>query len=350
MIFNKTTELAEIIASLEHQKENNIFLAEIVNDFVDNGGAKQFNKESKSMILEYMKEYYISNDEDKVIINQVNINKLNYEEFASNAYANRFKDININNKDLEIASLEYKPYEIFISDEINIDEKNFFEESVNLGYFEKSYKYLSLSENNTIWMLITPNEILTMKKHIEMAKGNVLTFGLGLGYFQYMTHLKKDVEKIYVIEKNQKIIELFNKYFLPKFDFKNKIVIIEDDAFSYSKYLNSLRIHYLFLDIYHNPLDGLNSFLEFKKVEKNYPSITFSYWLNTSFFALIRRCMISILIEQYFEGYTEEEYLKENSDIDKLINYLYFKTKDLLVDASNILELLNDENLNRLLI
>ena len=56
-------------------------------------------------------------------------------------------------------------------------------------------------------MSIIPNEIETMKEAIETVKGNVLVYGLGLGYFPYMISLKNDVNKITIIEKEDILFE-----------------------------------------------------------------------------------------------------------------------------------------------
>lgn len=68
-------------------------------------------------------------------------------------------------------------------------------------------------ENERIWMTITPNEIETMKEAVDKAFGNVLTFGLGLGYYAYMVSEKVNVESITVVEKiKMSLIYLINMY------------------------------------------------------------------------------------------------------------------------------------------
>ena len=54
-----------------------------------------------------------------------------------------------------------------------------------------------------------------MKLPVERAKGKVLTFGLGLGYFAYMCSLKEEVESVTVVEKDKSVIKLFNEIILP---------------------------------------------------------------------------------------------------------------------------------------
>ena len=81
----------------------------------------------------------------------------------------------------------------------DIDIKDNFIEVSKIGYFNKSFKYLVVNKNDVTWMSTDPNEINTMKDAINNAKGNVLVFGLGLGYYAYMISLKKEVKKITII-------------------------------------------------------------------------------------------------------------------------------------------------------
>mgnify|MGYP004628899591 FL=1 len=124
-------------------------------------------------------------------------------------------------------------------------------------------------------MLITPNEIETMSESISEAYGNVLTYGLGLGYYQYMISNKDNVKSITIIEKDQNIIDLFTKYILPQYKYKNKIKIINEDALKY-KYNNEY--DYVFVDIWHDPSDGIELYTKMKQLEK--PNIKYSYWIE----------------------------------------------------------------------
>ena len=44
-------------------------------------------------------------------------------------------------------------------------------------------------------MSLKPNEIETMEQPIENANGNILVYGLGLGYFAFMASQKNSVKK-----------------------------------------------------------------------------------------------------------------------------------------------------------
>ena len=82
-------------------------------------------------------------------------------------------------------------------------------------------------------MSLIPHEILTMEKHINAVKGNVLVLGLGMGYFAYMISNKEDVSSITIIENNLNLINFFNHHLLPQFENKQKIKIEFADALTY---------------------------------------------------------------------------------------------------------------------
>ena len=115
-----------------------------------------------------------------------------------------------------------------------------------------------------------------MKKSISEATGNVLTYGLGLGYYAYMVSMKDNVESVTIVEKDKGIIDLFTRYILPQFKNKSKIKIINDDAFNYFK--KDIYYDYVFVDIWHDPSDGIDLYLKFKNLEKD--NIKYSYWIE----------------------------------------------------------------------
>ena len=152
-----------------------------------------------------------------------------------------------------------------------------------VGFFEEHFRYPAILENGRIWMTVTPNEIETMKSPIEKAHGKVLTLGLGLGYYQYMISNKTNVDKIYIIDKNETIINLFKKYILPQFQNKDKIKIIHTDAFEFLKNdMSKYNFNFVFSDLWHDVSDGVDMYLDIKNYEKLYPNIDFEYWIEKS--------------------------------------------------------------------
>ena len=218
---------------------------------------------SSFLELDQEEEYYLKKG----------LKQLNVEDYQNNMY---YQNINIdivekNNISYEIE--EYDEYEIFVRDDFIKEGERIIPQ---LGYFNKKFKYPCIKENNNIWMLITPNEINTMKAPINNATGKVLTFGLGLGYFPYMVSNKKEVSEITIIENNQTVIDLFNKNILPQFPNKDKIKIIKADAYEYGKKIEGY--DYVFVDIYHDVSDGIDTYIYFKLRENK--KIKYDYWIE----------------------------------------------------------------------
>jgi len=63
-------------------------------------------------------------------------------------------------------------------------------------------------DGHGVWMSDTPFEYEGVKKHVEKAHGNVLTSGLGLGLFVVLAMIKDNVEKVDIVEREQKVIDL----------------------------------------------------------------------------------------------------------------------------------------------
>ena len=273
------------------------------------------------------------------------IDKLSPKDYSENPYF-----INVRPKAKKDGSfrLDYlkKPSHIgFVYDEM-IAKGRYFEEVTPFGYFEKPFEFLALLEKERIWMSITPHEINTMKEPIKKAKGKVITLGLGLGYFAYMVHLKEDVSKVTVIEKDKKVIALFKENILPFFPFKEKIEIIEGDAVDYME--DASPFDYLFADLWHFAIDGLHLYLKLNKFEKRYPSSVFDYWIEPSMLILIRKALI-ILVEEEIHHTSDDDYKDAATISDEVVNALHFLLKEKEIKSiDDLLELLKEENLKSL--
>ena len=264
---------------------------------------------------------------DAYILN--NLKKLDPKEYLDNPYVQTIKATG-KYKKYALKYITYEPYQLFAYDDISIKGDK---ENSRIGCFDNKFSYLALTEGTNIWMSLNPNEIETMKPYINTAKGNVLVLGLGMGYVPFMMAMKNEVKSITIIEKDPEIIGLFNSLIFPSFKNKEKIKIVEDDAINYVKKNN--RYDYIFADLWHSPEDGLSLFVQLKRINRN-----IDCWLEVSMYALLRRCMIS-LIEENTLGYGEENYRFAKTYTDKIINKYYQKTKNLTLN--------NDEDLDKLL-
>ena len=317
-------------------------------DIFDIDEIKQYIKEGLSekeaMMQMFTKAFDIDYDldENREVMDAYilsNLKKLDSKEYLDNEYAKSVKTTG-KYKKYALKNITYEPYQLFAYDDISLEGDK---ENSLIGYFDHKFSYLALTEGNNIWMSLNPNEIETMKPFINKAKGNVLVLGLGMGYVPFMMAMKSEVKSITIIEKDPEIIGLFNTIIYPNFKNKEKIKIIEDDAINYTKKNN--KYDYIFADLWHSPEDGLSLFVQLKRINKN-----IDCWLEVSMYALLRRCMIS-LIEENILGYDEENYKFSRTYTDKVINKYYQKTKNLTLNSDEDLnKLLDNDNLLSLLI
>ena len=85
----------------------------------------------------------------------------------------------------------------------------------------------------TIVMSDTPAEINDLAYFVEMAKGNVLINGLGLGWVVEALFQKKEVKDIVVIEKSKDVINLVKQHYYDKCPKDKYIIIVHADALEY---------------------------------------------------------------------------------------------------------------------
>lgn len=172
-----------------------------------------------------------------------------------------------------------KPYEAFVYDDPMIypDGKIL----PRIGFFDVEYPFPAVLENGREWMTLMPNETNTTKPALDSAKGKVLTFGLGLGYFTYMAAIDPDVQSVTVVERSSDVIELFSNFILPQFPDPQKVEIVQADAFDFAE--NRMKdgaYDSVFVDIWHDPSDGCELYLKMKEYEYLLPDAKFTYWVE----------------------------------------------------------------------
>lgn len=235
-----------------------------------------------------------------------------------------FKNIKVPHKTKDKFSLSYEKHirgDLFSDKEPGEAEYLYIP---SCGYYKDDLKYPIITENRNVWMSITPNEINTMEEHIDLVSGNVLTLGLGLGYYQYMIHLKENVKKVIVIEREQAVIDLFKENILPQFKYPEKIEIIQEDAFKYLEKLNGDEYDYCFCDIWKDCLEAIPLYLKLKKIENKFSemekAIKFSYWIENSILMQIKLLIPGILQEELYGNANKEikKVLSSITEIDEI--------------------------------
>ena len=225
------------------------------------------------------------------------VKRLDPAVFKNDPYYKNIKIPEIKLGKWELKYESFKPYEGFIYDDLTVLPD--LTEIPNLGFFEEEFPFAAVLEDGREWMMITPNEINTMKEPIKKARGRVVTFGLGMGYYTYMVSRKEEVESVTVVERDPGVISLFKEYILPKFEFKDKVNIICADAFSYAEtVLPGGRFDVVFADMWHDVSDGLDMYIRLKRLERLTPDAEFTYWVERSLLSELRKMVFETLVSK----------------------------------------------------
>ena len=274
-----TKDIIEEITGGERELDTTAFSAFLSSAFIDD----------HSLEKELEREYFIPS-----------VKRLDPEEYCNNPY---YKNIVIPDKKVENWTLgrqKYAPYEGFIRDDYILYPD--YREVPALGFFDTEFSFPTVYENGVEWMAIKPNEIETMKEPIKKARGRVVAFGLGLGYFAYMASLKDEVSSVTVVERDESVIKLFEREILPQFEHKEKISIVKSDAFDFvSDGKNKGRFDYAFVDLWRDISDGTDLYVKMKKLE-NRLGCHFEYWIEKSILLGIRKNLFYAIYESEKKG------------------------------------------------
>jgi hypothetical protein len=203
-----------------------------------------------------------------------------------------------------------------------------------------------LKQHDVTWMSVTPFEMMTMQPILDQLSGSIVTLGLGLGYFAFMAANNPRVTHVTVVEKDATLIDLFNNHILPFFPNKSKLTIIKMDAFEYIQ--TPSVVDHIFVDIYHTAMDGWPLYLRFKSLETTWNHTTWTYWLESSILAYLRRFLIHFLEEQTL-GFGKDKYRLTDNVTDQFFHHVYMLTTTLtLTDYSSLVQWLSDDGIKQL--
>ena len=148
------------------------------------------------------------------------------------------------------------------------------------GFFDGKVTFPVLLENGEVWMSLVLSEIESMKDSIEKAKGRVITYGLGLGYYAFMASEKDDVDSVTVVELNPHVISLFREKLLPQFPHSHKIHMISGDALRFVDSQKDGDFDYGFSDFWAGIHDGLRLYLDFMPRTARFRKTVHDYWIE----------------------------------------------------------------------
>lgn len=314
MKIKRTKEIDQFFNRCLHNIQN-----ESKNNFLGLVVSKETEKDiqklmKKAGFFEYQKpveqwpSLFISSNEymNRPYHKSIKLNKINSEEFT---YQTQMVNAN----------------ELFSLSSIQFDPKRELNDSMRLVALDEPMEVTILYQHNEVWMLDVPSEAETIDPIAKKAHGNVLTFGLGIGYFPFMAMLNSNVKSITVIEKSKSVIELFNQSLKPQFPNTIPLTIIEGDAFDYWKEDVLNQYDSVFVDIWKSNDDGL--VLIEKLLESYLPDYDkVDFWIETSCLEII-----PTLILLYFESISRNKHAKTyDKDYQRILRKIdtYFRKID----------------------
>ena len=255
-------------------------------------------------------------EDDRIIPDYLTeaVHRLDIADYIDNPYLKAIRFPDAATRHWRFTHYTYKPYEAFICNDIRMEPD--LREIPQAGYFRERFRYPAVEQDGREWMAVKPSEIETMRGVIGIAKGKVVTFGLGLGYFAFMASSKQDVESVDIVERDEEVIDLFSRHILPQFPERDKIRIIRSDAFDFMHHeMECGGYDHAFVDLWHDTADGLELYLKAKK-EENYLKAKgietmFSYWVEESLLSAYRWTRFDEIIA---ECGTEAEAIEKLSD------------------------------------
>ena len=212
------------------------------------------------------------------------IHELDPAECRADPYYQTIRLPNVQKNGWRMGYRRIEPCEAFTADNLLLLPDG--REVPQLGYFLEAFDAPMVEQDGREWMTVTPSERNTMLGDIAAARGNVAVFGLGLGYYAFMVSQKPEVARITVIERDPAVIALFREYILPQFPNRQKITLVQADAYDYAAHMQGFDTAYV--DIWHDVLDGVEMYLKMKRLEPASPQTRFLYWIEPSMLAWLR--------------------------------------------------------------
>lgn len=316
----ETKEIKEYLARLKENIESNY-----QNDFLDGYIEPKDEKEAKNELLLAGQQEFNKENSPSLYIDS--------DEWENNPYIKNINFSNINKKHYRYENVLIEKNYLFNADSIMDDEDRELKDWLKLRALSKDIEAPFLYQDDSEWMMAVPSEAYTNDPYALKAHGNVLTFGLGIGYFTYMALLNKNVKSVTVIEKSKEVIELFEEI-KNQFPNKDNIKIINGDAFDYfnESFINNY--DYVYVDIWQSTDDG-RKIIEKLLSQYNPPLDKVDFWIEKSCLNVIRT-----LIYMYYDETVKHKLNKTTKDYHSLMDKvrLYFNNIDKEIKTVNELK------------
>ena len=232
---------------------------------------------------------------------------------------------------------------LFNYDSITDDKEKELKDYMKLRALDEDLEMIYLFEENEGWMMCSPSEASTNDPYAKKAKGNVLTFGLGIGYFVYMALLNPEVNSVTVIEKSADVITLFSQI-VKQFPQDKEIKIINGNAFDFFNENFLKNYDYIYVDIYRSSDDGRDII---DKLLSQYlpPHNKIDFWIENSCLNPIRTLILMHYDEVIYNRFLEVN--EEYEDIMKKVRYYFSRIDITIEDVDSLKKLMYDRYIIR---
>ncbi len=253
------------------------------------------------------------------------------KEWINSPYHKNIQLDKINDSHFSYRNEIIKGNELFNYSCIQKDPNRELNDYLMLRALDEDVTSIYLLQDDIDWMLDAPSEAMTNDPIAKKAYGNVLTFGLGIGYFTYMCLFNKNVKSITIIEKSEELVDMFKKFIYPQFPSNIQVNIIIGDAYDYynKEYLE--QYDFIYSDIWRSNDDGLECITKLLEQYHN-PNKDIYFWIEDSCVEIIWTLIFVYFDELYFSRKNElpQEYEKYIHKIDK-----YFQKQKNVITTSN---------------
>lgn len=297
-----------------------IITADMINTLTEDGSISK--EEAIVALLSEIFALDFDNKDDRVIIRDYltpSVRILDAKKYENDPYYKKIKLDEIKDGSWEIKKESYLPYRGVICHDMMLSDS--YREVPPLGFFTEEFSFPAILENGNEWMTLTPVDLDTCEDAIKEAHGKVVTFGLGLGYYAYMAAMKEEVESVTVVELSPDVIRLFEGHILPQMPCRDKIKIVNMDAFKYAEeVMPSEGFDLAFVDTWRDASDGAPMYRRMKALENLSPNTKFMYWIENFLISRVRAENFSDMMEKIESG----DYIPESfSEIIDKINRIY---------------------------
>jgi hypothetical protein len=284
-----------------------IITKEMIDTLTEDGSITR--KEAIVALLSEIFALDFDNAEDRKIIRDYltpSVRILDAKKYENNPYYKNIPLDDIKDGTWEIKNESYEPYRGVICHDMIMSDG--FVEIPPLGFFTEKFSFPAILENGNEWMTLTPVDLDTCDEAINAAHGNVVTFGLGLGYYAYMASEKAEVESVTVVDLSADVIHLFETHILPKMPNGHKIKIVNMDAFKYAEeVMPGEKFDLAFVDTWRDASDGAPMYLKMKALEHLCPKTRYMYWIENFLISRVRAEKYAEIMEKIDSGKADFE-------------------------------------------